>query len=104
MLVHRPLPAALIAGRLLDVGSRDGVVDSDAATSFGSESRKALRLLMMRGMPLNEIAFKQVSRMSSAAKTGSERSGTGEGSGVDDANWCRIARDSGEFIVTVAAV
>lgn len=50
---------------------------------------------MVRGMPLKDMHFRPTSRMVSAVGTGED---------VDEAMEWRIVRDSGEFMVIVAAV
>ena len=66
--------------------------------SEGRESWKALRQFMERGMPLKEMHLSPTSRMSSAVWTGESAEGE-----VDATSW-RMARDSGELRVNVAAL
>lgn len=66
--------------------------------SDGSESWKALRQLMERGMPLKEMHLRPTSRMISAVWTGESAEGE-----VEATSW-RTARDSGELSVKVAAL
>jgi hypothetical protein len=52
------------------VGVRVGCVVNWLVTDSGSDAWKALRLFIVRGMPLKDIHLRPTSRMSSAAVTG----------------------------------
>lgn len=70
---------------------REGVVRSCDVMVSGRAAWKALRQLMVRGMPLKDMHLRPTSRISSAA------------AGVDEATLCRMGRASGELSVNVAA-
>lgn len=76
-----------------------GVRDSGAATESGNPALKALRQLMVRGIPLKLMHLRPTSRMSSAMATLSSVDWEEE-----VACWKRMPRESGEFMVIVAAV
>lgn len=97
MLSHSSLPFFLISGKESNVSSRVGVVLRDEVTEEGRDEMNAPSTLMVRGMPLKDMHFRATSRMSSAVWTGVEVD-------EEEATECRMVRDSGEFIVIVAAV
>jgi hypothetical protein len=77
---------------------REGVVRRSAAQGWWDmPARKAPRLLMVRGMPLKEMHFRPVSRISSAVVRG-VREGEREGA----REW-RARSEAGELRVNVAA-
>jgi hypothetical protein len=97
---------------------RDGVVESWDARVGGSVARKLFSMLMVRGMPLKEMHLRPTSRRNSAAQRGShlrigdwdwdwdspvDSGGLGEEVAGRETSWWSTARESGEFIVMVAA-
>jgi hypothetical protein len=82
------------------VGARVGVRVNFAVTDSGRLARKAPRQLIVLGMPLKEIHLSPTSRISSAVS----RDVVGVVGVVVLARLYSAVRDSGEFIVIVAAV
>lgn len=76
------------------MGVRVGSVLSWLVTDSGSEAWKALRLLIVRGIPLKDMHLSPTSRISSATATGWPD---------DDATLWRTESESGELRVKVAA-
>lgn len=93
---HNPRPRANASSIFCDVGCRLAFVLSFDVTSSGSDAWKALRELIVRGIPLKLIHFRPTSRMNSAFWTA-------ELGSFDDATWWRTGRESGELRVNVAA-
>ena len=75
-----------------------GVCDSCELMDSGRLALKALRQLMVRGMPLKLMHFRPTSRMNSAVA----RLSLADWEVL--ASWYSSVRDSGEFIVMVVAV
>ena len=93
-LSQRPRPRRAVEVTLAWSTTRVGFVARPDVTSAGREARKALRQLMVRGMPLKEMHLRPTSRMISAVSTLDEEA---------EATPWRRERDSGELRVKVAA-
>lgn len=96
MEFHRPRPRFAIESRFWVVGWRDGLVDSFFVTSSGRLAWKALRQLIVRGMPLKLMHLRPTSRMNSAVRVSDPAC-------CEEATLCRTDSESGELSVNVAA-
>jgi len=97
ILFQRARPRARVASMFSAVNVRDGRVSKPVDPLIFAPSRKAVRQLIVRGMPLKLIHLRPTSRIVSAA----DRSVSEEGR--SKAICWSLHRDSGEFSVNVAA-